>query len=53
MDKKLEALRKKHEKERSRLQIQRGSQEAEKSKTKFYMSNMSNKLVKRLSRQNM
>ncbi|XP_034256942.1 1-phosphatidylinositol 4,5-bisphosphate phosphodiesterase classes I and II isoform X2 [Thrips palmi] len=49
MDKKLETLRKKHEKERSRLQIQRGSQEAEKSKTKFYMSN---KLVKRLSRQN-
>ncbi|KAK3909225.1 1-phosphatidylinositol 4,5-bisphosphate phosphodiesterase beta-3 [Frankliniella fusca] len=49
MDKKLEALRKKHEKERSRLQIQRGSQDTEKPKPKFYMSN---KLVKRLSRQN-
>lgn len=47
LEKKLEALRKKHEKEKSRLQA---SLDSEKPKTKFYMSN---KLVKRLSSKNM
>lgn len=47
LEKKLEALRKKHEKEKMRLQA---SLDSEKPKTKFYMSN---KLVKRLSSKNM
>lgn len=45
LEKKLEVLRKKHEKERQRL----ASSDFEKSKSKFY----SNKLVKRLSSKNM
>ncbi|XP_073990729.1 phospholipase C at 21C isoform X2 [Rhodnius prolixus] len=47
LEKKLEALRKKQEKEKMRLQC---SLDPDKPKTKFYMSN---KLVKRLSSKNM
>ncbi|GLH00801.1 1-phosphatidylinositol 4,5-bisphosphate phosphodiesterase [Gryllus bimaculatus] len=47
LDKKLEALRKKQEKERMRIQMHKGSQD-EKSKSKFYTA----KLVKRLSSKN-
>lgn len=50
LEKKLESLRKKHDKERARIQIHKGSQDSEKPKTKFYMSH---KLVKRLSSKNM
>lgn len=46
LEKKLESLRKKHEKEKQRMQ----SIDGEKHKSKFYMSN---KLVKRLSSKNM
>ncbi|KAG8225967.1 hypothetical protein J437_LFUL006196 [Ladona fulva] len=49
MEKKLDALRRKHDKERSRLQAQRTSQDNEKSKSVFYRSH---KLVKRLSSKN-
>lgn len=49
LEKKLESLRKKQEKERMRIQMHKGSQD-EKSKSKFYMS--SHKLVKRLSSKN-
>ncbi|XP_012253501.2 1-phosphatidylinositol 4,5-bisphosphate phosphodiesterase classes I and II isoform X2 [Athalia rosae] len=49
LDKKLESLRKKHEKEKMRLQSQKGSLDGEKHKSKFYMSQ---KLVKRLSSKN-
>lgn len=48
-EKKLESLRRKHEKERSRLQSAKGSVDGEKHKSKFY----NNKLVKRLSTKNM
>lgn len=50
LEKKLESLRKKHEKERLRVHSQKGSIDGEKHKSKFYMSN---KLVKRLSSKNM
>lgn len=50
LEKKLESLRKKHEKEKMRVQSQKGSIDSEKHKSKFYMSN---KLVKRLSSKNM
>lgn len=50
LEKKLESLRKKHEKEKLRMQAQKGSLDSEKHKSKFYMSN---KLVKRLSSKNM
>ncbi|XP_032681763.1 1-phosphatidylinositol 4,5-bisphosphate phosphodiesterase classes I and II isoform X3 [Odontomachus brunneus] len=49
LEKKLESLRKKHEKEKMRMQSQKGSIDGEKHKSKFYMSN---KLVKRLSSKN-
>ncbi|XP_033226489.1 1-phosphatidylinositol 4,5-bisphosphate phosphodiesterase classes I and II isoform X2 [Belonocnema kinseyi] len=49
LEKKLESLRKKHEKEKIRLQSQKGSIDGEKHKSKFYMSQ---KLVKRLSSKN-
>ncbi|XP_049835190.1 1-phosphatidylinositol 4,5-bisphosphate phosphodiesterase classes I and II [Schistocerca gregaria] len=49
LEKKLESLRKKHEKERARIQIHKSSQDSEKSKSKF---SMSHKLVKRLSSKN-
>lgn len=45
LDKKLDVLRKKHDKERQRVT----SSDCDKSKTKFY----TNKLVKRLSSKNM
>ncbi|XP_015115632.1 1-phosphatidylinositol 4,5-bisphosphate phosphodiesterase classes I and II [Diachasma alloeum] len=48
LDKKLEALRRKQEKEKLRLQSQKGSLDGEKHKSKFY----STKLVKRLSTKN-
>ncbi|XP_066601294.1 1-phosphatidylinositol 4,5-bisphosphate phosphodiesterase classes I and II [Prorops nasuta] len=48
LEKKLESLRKKHEKERMRVQSQKGSIDGEK-RSKFYMSH---KLVKRLSSKN-
>lgn len=51
LEKKLESLRKKHEKEKLRVQSsQRSSIDGEKHKSKFYMGN---KLVKRLSNKNM
>lgn len=50
LEKKLESLRKKHEKEKMRIQSQKGSLDGEKHRSKFYMSN---KLVKRLSSKNM
>lgn len=50
LDKKLESLRKKHEKEKMRLQSQKGSLDGEKHRSKFYVSQ---KLVKRLSSKNM
>lgn len=50
LEKKLESLRKKHEKEKMRVQSQRSSIDGEKHKSKFYMGN---KLVKRLSNKNM
>lgn len=50
LEKKLESLRKKHEKEKMRVQSQKGSLDGEKHRAKFYMSN---KLVKRLSSKNM
>ncbi|XP_011165948.1 1-phosphatidylinositol 4,5-bisphosphate phosphodiesterase classes I and II isoform X1 [Solenopsis invicta] len=49
LEKKLESLRKKHEKEKMRLQSQKASLDGEKHRSKFYMSN---KLVKRLSSKN-
>ncbi|KMR05229.1 1-phosphatidylinositol- -bisphosphate phosphodiesterase classes i and ii, partial [Lasius niger] len=49
LEKKLESLRKKHEKEKMRMQSQKGSLDGEKHRSKFYMSN---KLVKRLSSKN-
>lgn len=49
LDKKLESLRRKHEKERARIQSAKGSVDGEKHKSKFY----NNKLVKRLSTKNM
>ncbi|KAG7213901.1 hypothetical protein KM043_003103 [Ampulex compressa] len=49
LEKKLESLRKKHEKEKMRMQSQKGSLDGEKHKSKFYMSH---KLVKRLSSRN-
>ncbi|XP_012270478.1 1-phosphatidylinositol 4,5-bisphosphate phosphodiesterase classes I and II isoform X2 [Orussus abietinus] len=49
LEKKLESLRKKQEKEKIRVQSQKGSLDGEKHKTKFYMGN---KLVKRLSNKN-
>ncbi|XP_012221667.1 1-phosphatidylinositol 4,5-bisphosphate phosphodiesterase classes I and II isoform X2 [Linepithema humile] len=49
LEKKLESLRKKHEKEKLRMQTQKSSLDGEKHKSKFYMSN---KLVKRLSSKN-
>lgn len=45
LDKKLESLRKKHEKERIRVQSQKGSLDGEKHRPKFYMSNMLVKTV--------
>ncbi|XP_025268130.1 1-phosphatidylinositol 4,5-bisphosphate phosphodiesterase classes I and II isoform X2 [Camponotus floridanus] len=48
LEKKLESLRKKHEKEKMRMQSQKGSLDGEKHRSKFY----SNKLVKRLSSKN-
>jgi len=50
LEKKLESLRKKHEKEKMRAQSQKSSFDGEKHRSKFYMSN---KLVKRLSSKNM
>lgn len=50
LERKLEALRKKHDKERSRAQPHKGAHDSDKSKSKFYMSH---KLVKRLSSKNM
>ncbi|KAF7386290.1 hypothetical protein HZH68_013422 [Vespula germanica] len=50
LEKKLESLRKKHEKEKIRIQSQKGSLDGEKHKSKFCMSH---KLVKRLSSRNM
>lgn len=50
LEKKLESLRKKHEKEKMRLQSQKASIDGEKHRSKFYMSN---RLVKRLSSKNM
>ncbi|XP_046389160.1 1-phosphatidylinositol 4,5-bisphosphate phosphodiesterase classes I and II [Ischnura elegans] len=50
MEKKLESLRRKHEKEKLKVQTQRASQDSERTKPKFYMSH---KLVKRLSSKNM
>lgn len=50
LEKKLESLRKKHEKEKLRMQAQKGSIDGEKHKSKFYVSH---KLVKRLSSRNM
>ncbi|KOC63504.1 1-phosphatidylinositol 4,5-bisphosphate phosphodiesterase classes I and II [Habropoda laboriosa] len=49
LEKKLESLRKKHEKEKLRVQSQKGSLDGEKHKSKFYVSH---KLVKRLSSRN-
>ncbi|XP_029160084.1 1-phosphatidylinositol 4,5-bisphosphate phosphodiesterase classes I and II isoform X2 [Nylanderia fulva] len=49
LEKKLESLRKKHEKEKVRMQSQKGSLDGEKHRSKFY----SNRLVKRLSSKNM
>ncbi|XP_076672330.1 phospholipase C at 21C isoform X2 [Andrena cerasifolii] len=49
LEKKLESLRKKHEKEKMRMQSQKGSLDGEKHKSKFYVSH---KLVKRLSSRN-
>ncbi|XP_025162258.1 1-phosphatidylinositol 4,5-bisphosphate phosphodiesterase classes I and II isoform X4 [Harpegnathos saltator] len=49
LEKKLESLRKKHEKEKMRVQSQKSTIDGEKHKSKFYMSN---KLVKRLSSKN-
>ncbi|XP_078036358.1 phospholipase C at 21C isoform X2 [Augochlora pura] len=49
LDKKLESLRKKHEKEKIRVQSQKSSIDGEKHKSKLYMSH---KLVKRLSSRN-
>ncbi|XP_012152849.1 phospholipase C at 21C isoform X2 [Megachile rotundata] len=49
LEKKLESLRKKHEKEKLRVQSQKGSVDGEKHKSKFYVSH---KLVKRLSSRN-
>lgn len=50
LDKKLEALRKKHEKEKMRLQSQKSGESGTEKRSKFYMSH---KLVKRLSSKNM
>lgn len=50
LEKKLESLRKKHEKEKMRWQSQKASFDGEKHRSKFYMSN---RLVKRLSSKNM
>lgn len=50
LEKKLESLRKKHEKEKMRMQSQKGSLDGEKHRSKFYVSN---RLVKRLSSKNM
>ncbi|KAK2580689.1 hypothetical protein KPH14_007786 [Odynerus spinipes] len=49
LEKKLESLRKKHEKEKIRVQSQKGSLDGEKHKVRFCMSH---KLVKRLSSRN-
>lgn len=49
LEKKLESLRKKHEKEKMRMQSQKGSLDGEKHRSKFYVSN---RLVKRLSSKN-
>ncbi|XP_014607192.1 PREDICTED: 1-phosphatidylinositol 4,5-bisphosphate phosphodiesterase classes I and II isoform X2 [Polistes canadensis] len=49
LEKKLESLRKKHEKEKMRVQSQKSSLDGEKHKSKFCMSH---KLVKRLSSRN-
>lgn len=49
LDKKLESLRRKHEKEKLRVQSSKTSLDGEKHKSKFY----NNKLVKRLSTKNM
>lgn len=50
LDKKLEALRKKHDKEKVRLQTQKSGEFGAEKRSKFYMSH---KLVKRLSSKNM
>lgn len=50
LDKKVEALRKKHEKEKMRLQSQKSGEFSMEKRSKFYMSH---KLVKRLSSKNM
>lgn len=50
LDKKLEALRKKHEKEKIRLQTQKSGEFGAEKRSKFYMHH---KLVKRLSSKNM
>lgn len=50
LDKKLESLRKKHEKEKMRLQTQKSGEFGAEKRSKFYMSH---KLVKRLSSKNM
>jgi len=50
LEKKLESLRKKHEKERARYGGHKAAPDGDKSKGKFYMSH---KLVKRLSSKNM
>lgn len=49
LDKKLESLKRKHEKEKLRFQNSKTSFDGEKHKSKFY----NNKLVKRLSTKNM
>ncbi|XP_016837746.1 1-phosphatidylinositol 4,5-bisphosphate phosphodiesterase classes I and II isoform X1 [Nasonia vitripennis] len=49
LEKKLDSLRKKQEKEKARVQSAKGSVDGEKQKSKFYVSN---KLVKRLSSKN-
>lgn len=50
LEKKLESLRKKHEKERARYGGYKATPDGDKAKGKFYMSH---KLVKRLSSKNM
>lgn len=50
LEKKLETLRKKHEKEKMRLQSQKSGEFGAEKRSKFYMSH---KLVKRLSSKNM
>ncbi|XP_076296651.1 phospholipase C at 21C isoform X1 [Lasioglossum baleicum] len=52
LEKKLEILRKKQEKEKMRVQSQKGSIDGEKHKSKFYQLQAGHKLVKRLSNRN-